>query len=223
MVTSVEQDKLDRELYESRAPRIRTIYKHVLNRCTSEKNKKYADYGGRGITISQEWYNPNYKSNRDEFRNFYNWSIMLGGYGPELWIDRINPNGNYEPDNCAWTTIQNQQNNKRNNKKIDFFGDELTIGQTAQALGIDYQLLYDYIYWHEDKFDGFFKYENTPYGLLPAVYAGRARNRGQVPICPIYYTDCHGYIINQADYVEPQPIPALWNMDKYGYVTTPML
>lgn len=61
-------------------------------------------HGGRGITICDEW--------KDNFEAFYEWS-MQNGYENTLTIDRIDPNGNYEPSNCRWTTYAIQNINRR--------------------------------------------------------------------------------------------------------------
>ena len=82
------------------------LYK-VLNtmkyRCYNEKSTKYKYYGEKGITICDEWLN--------DFKSFEQWAIS-NGYKKGLSIDRINPNGNYEPNNCRWATIIEQNKNR---------------------------------------------------------------------------------------------------------------
>lgn len=68
-------------------------------------NKKYENYGGRGITICNVWLN--------DFETFYNWAIN-NNYRDDLTIDRINVNGNYEPANCRWADYATQNRNRRN-------------------------------------------------------------------------------------------------------------
>lgn len=93
--------------------RIYNIWHSMKSRCYYEKDKCYKSYGGRGIIVCEEW------SNKDTgFVNFFNWSVR-NGYSDNLTIDRINVNGNYEPSNCRWITMVEQQSNKRNNKKGD--------------------------------------------------------------------------------------------------------
>lgn len=80
------------------------IYSNIIERCEREKHKSYKDYGGRGITICKDW--------RENFINFYNWATN-NGYKSGLSIDRINNDGNYEPNNCRWTTKEVQARNTR--------------------------------------------------------------------------------------------------------------
>lgn len=91
-------------------------YNNMLNRCYCEKAKYYDYYGGRGIKVCDEWYQPGAKGNPG-FINFYNWSIA-NGYNDTLSIDRINVNGPYSPSNCRWVGWDIQSINRRNNHKV---------------------------------------------------------------------------------------------------------
>ena len=76
----------------------------IKDRTLNIKHKQYNDYGGRGITICEEW--------KNDPIAFYNWA-MLNGYSDELSIDRIDNDGNYCPENCRWTTPTIQCRNQR--------------------------------------------------------------------------------------------------------------
>ena len=84
--------------------RLYTIFAKIKSRAYNPKNKRYNDYGGRGITVCDEW--------KNDFMSFYNWA-MSNGYSDELSIDRIDNDGNYEPNNCRWTTKVIQARNQR--------------------------------------------------------------------------------------------------------------
>ena len=75
----------------------------MKTRCLNNNRKEYKNYGGRNIKICKEWL---------EYENFYVWA-MTNGYKDNLTIERIDVNGNYEPSDCTWITIQQQQLNKR--------------------------------------------------------------------------------------------------------------
>lgn len=78
----------------------------MLSRCYTETNDRYADYGGRGITVCDRW--------REDFYNF----LEDMGERPEgMTLDRIEVNGNYEKDNCRWASVYTQNLNKRNTIK----------------------------------------------------------------------------------------------------------
>jgi hypothetical protein len=84
--------------------RIYRIWDKVNQRCRNKNQTSYKDYGGRGITICDEW--------RNDFMSFYNWAIV-NGYEDSLSIDRINNDGNYEPSNCRFSTQTVQSRNTR--------------------------------------------------------------------------------------------------------------
>ena len=107
-----------------------SIWNQMTSRCKSKKNQAYADYGGRGIKVCDEW------SGENGFINFYNWA-MNNGYRDDLTIDRINVNGNYEPSNCRWRTQKEQQNNRRNNRFLEFSGQSHTIAEWSDITGIN--------------------------------------------------------------------------------------
>ena len=85
--------------------RLYRIWVNIKTRCYNTNSPNYTRYGGRGVTVCNEWLN--------DFTAFYNWAIT-NGYADDLTIDRIDVNGNYEPSNCRWVANSEQQRNKRN-------------------------------------------------------------------------------------------------------------
>lgn len=112
-----------------------SIWQGMLDRCFNPNEPCYKHYGGRGITICEEW---------KLFENFYEWA-MNNGYRDDLSIDRIDVNGNYEPQNCRWATIRQQQNNTRRNHYLDFNGEHHTIAEWSEITGIKYHKIKDRI------------------------------------------------------------------------------
>lgn len=100
--------------------RLHRIWADMKTRRYNTQNRAYKNYGGRGITICDEWL--------DDFQKFYSWAINFG-YRNDLTIDRIDNDKGYCPDNCRWVTIKVQNNNKRNNVRIDYKGKSQTLAQ----------------------------------------------------------------------------------------------
>ena len=103
--------------------RLYHIWTCMKDRCYNPKNKKYKDYGGRGIIICDEWIN--------DFEAFANWAYDNGYIENvsrgECTIDRIDVNGNYCQQNCRWVNQKVQTNNKRNNHYITYNGETHTV------------------------------------------------------------------------------------------------
>lgn len=92
----------------NRRARLYTIWEHMKQRCDNPRNKDFKYYGGRGVKVCAEWV--------DDFKAFQEWALA-NGYRENLTIDRIEVDGNYEPQNCRWVTQSEQNKNKRPRKK----------------------------------------------------------------------------------------------------------
>lgn len=113
--------------------RLYGIYHKMKSRCLTKTDKAYIRYGGRGITICDEWHN--------DFVVFRDWALA-NGYTDALTLDRQDNNGNYEPSNCRWATNTMQANNRRSNCLISYKGTTLNIAQWAEKQGISRAALY---------------------------------------------------------------------------------
>ena len=96
----------------------------MIQRCTNPKNKKYKDYGGRGIAVCIRW------------REYDNFIADMGKKPQGNTIERIDNNRNYQLSNCKWATRKEQQNNKRDNRIIEYKGTTKTLSQWGDHLGI---------------------------------------------------------------------------------------
>lgn len=118
--------------------RLFNVWQCMIARCYNANRSNYKNYGGRGITVCDEW--------KNDFMNFYNWA-MQNGYDEtalrgKCTIDRINNDGNYEPDNCRWVTLKSQCSNRRTNKFVTYNGVTKTIKQWSYECDIPYTTLY---------------------------------------------------------------------------------
>ena len=77
-------------------------YRGMMDRCYRKKASNYKFYGARGIKVCEEWH---------DIQEFEKW-VENSGYQEGLTLDRINPNGNYEPNNCRWTNRKAQANKR---------------------------------------------------------------------------------------------------------------
>lgn len=109
-----------------------TTYASMKAHCYNEKNNNYKNYGKRGIKICDEWL--------EDYSNFRSWALS-NGYKDELSIDRIDVNGNYEPNNCRWATREEQNNNKRNTIYLTYNGETHNITEWAKIIGINRKVI----------------------------------------------------------------------------------
>lgn len=106
--------------------RLFRIWGGMRRRCYEVQNKDYPNYGGRGITVCDEW---------KEYIPFSLWA-KNNGYSDDLSIDRIDVNGSYSPDNCRWISCVEQNNNRRSNHIVEYKGITHTISEWSRIYNI---------------------------------------------------------------------------------------
>lgn len=117
-----------------RHTRLYNIWCGMKKRCYSTKYEHYDRYGGRGIKVCEEW--------KNDFVNFKNWALK-NGYNDELEIDRVNNNGNYEPNNCKWKSRTMQVRNRSNTIRIEHNGECKTLIEWCKQYEVKYKLAYE--------------------------------------------------------------------------------
>ena len=116
--------------------RLWRIWNGMKKRCLHPNEPRYKDYGGRGITLAQEWLN---------FDNFAEWALSHG-YTDELTIERIDVDGNYCPENCKWITQLEQCKNKRDTLWVMYHGEKVRLQDLAETAVVSYDTVHDRIY-----------------------------------------------------------------------------
>lgn len=111
--------------------RLYLIWKSMVARCNNPNDQAYSHYGGRGITVCNEW---------NDYKCFIDWA-KGNGYTKKLTIERENVNKGYDPSNCKWATMKEQQNNRTNNCYITYEGIRRTAKQWSEELGVKYRSL----------------------------------------------------------------------------------
>ena len=106
--------------------RLYRIWKGMRTRCNNPNFHAYEYYGGKGITIAGEW---------DNFITFESWALN-NGYKGSLTIDRINGEGDYEPSNCRWITLSEQQLNKSNKVFLIIEGKKVSLKTASETFNI---------------------------------------------------------------------------------------
>lgn len=112
--------------------RLYKIWLGMKSRCNNPNSKTYLRYGSKGVKVCDEW--------NHNFDNFKEWSLNCG-YREDLTIDRINPRGNYHPNNCRWASLKDQANNRTSNVYVKDSGSLLTLTQYAKKNKLSYASL----------------------------------------------------------------------------------
>jgi len=111
------------------------IWKGIRARCYNPNHESYANYGGRGIKMSERW---------DDFTNF----LIDMGQRPtkKHSVDRFpNIDGDYSPDNCRWATDYQQSRNKRNNRWFEYQGKKMILADWAKLFCVDQSTLWEHL------------------------------------------------------------------------------
>ena len=145
--------------------RLFKVWVSMKNRCKNPNATNYADYGGRGITIWDEWDN--------NFEEFFDWALSQG-YDPaakrgQCTIDRIDNSMGYSPDNCRFANAAEQANNRRSTRHVTYNGIRKNLSEWARHYGRDVSIFQgmsdDEIVARIKKYEAYKREHNTP--MLP--------------------------------------------------------
>lgn len=127
--------------------RLYSIWAGIKKRVNcKESDFHYKYYAGKGIKLCDEWY---------DFLIFKEWALN-NGYSENLTIDRIDPNGDYCPENCKWSSLKEQSNNKTNNVYITYNGETKTAQQWCNDKNLNYSS-FMFRYYNGKRGDELFK------------------------------------------------------------------
>lgn len=107
--------------------RLGRIHHNMKTRCTNPNYDKYQYYGGKGISVCDEWMR--------SYDAFEEWALSHG-YNDALTLDRINTDNNYSPENCRWVSRKEQANNRSSNHFLTYNGITKTIQQWSEETGL---------------------------------------------------------------------------------------
>lgn len=117
-----------------RKTRVYRSWANMKDRCSNPNSTFFEHYGGRGIKVCERW---------EKFENF----LADMGEPPtdKHTIDRIDNNGNYEPENCQWILMKEQSRNRRSNRRFTINGETKILKDWAKEFHIDYKIVHDRI------------------------------------------------------------------------------
>ena len=118
-----------------RHSRLYRIWTNMNTRCSNKNNKSYVWYGALGISVCEDW--------AKSYESFRDWA-MSSGYtdSPDCTLDRIDPTGNYCPENCRWADYICQANNRKNTLFYTYNGETKSLAEWARVTGIKYHTLF---------------------------------------------------------------------------------
>lgn len=119
-----------RYLHGENKTKLHNIWVNMRARCNNPKWDHYDRYGGRGISVCDEW--------NDSYISFRDWALSHG-YEDGLEIDRIDNDGNYEPENCKWSNREEQVNNRSNTVFVTIDGVKKPLSVWCREKNVDYK------------------------------------------------------------------------------------
>lgn len=165
--------------------RLYKIWYQMKERCYNKTHMHYDKYGGRGNTICEEWLDE-----KNGFFNFEKWAIEIGYYNHvntygevNTTLDRNNVNGNYEPSNYTWETVEIQSNNKTNNRFITIDGITKTLSQWSRETGINFTTLHRRLdnNWSKDElFKPVTRIEKPESGVKGVIWDSKGKGSWEV-------------------------------------------
>lgn len=111
---------------EGKRSKLYHVWGSMKERCFNKNSKSYPDYGGRGVTICDEWL---------DYTNFHKWAIQ-NGYKEGLTIERDNNNLNYQPSNCRWIPKSDQSKNRSSVRYLEWNGVTRSVTEWSELTGI---------------------------------------------------------------------------------------
>ncbi len=115
----------------------RNTWASMNARCYNSNSPDFVYYGGRGIKVCEQWQRPH---------GYPNFIADMGGRPKGKTLDRINPEGDYTPENCRWATRRKQQNNRRYTRFVSYAGETLPLGDWSRRIGIKRNVLWNRLY-----------------------------------------------------------------------------
>jgi hypothetical protein len=106
------------------------VWKRMRHRCTNPNNPRFADWGGRGITVCRRW------------RKFENFLVDMGARPEGMTLDRIDNDRGYSKRNCRWASAAVQVRNRRNTVWVEIGGVTLCLKDWAGRLDVNYQTVF---------------------------------------------------------------------------------
>lgn len=110
-----------------------SIRSNMMTRCYNPNASRYYCYGGRGITVCDEW--------RKSSEAFVQWGLDMG-FKLGLSLERIDVDGNYTPENCTFIPLEDQAKNKRSTIRVTYYGCTKTLKDWCRELKLDYRCIY---------------------------------------------------------------------------------
>ena len=128
----IEASKKATVKHNGRKDRLYNVWRGVIDRCCNRNSKYYSRYGGRGISICEEW--------RHDYSKFREWALSTGyddkARKYECTLDRVNNDGGYYPENCRWVNMKGQCNNRSSNHRITYNNVSHTISEWSRITGV---------------------------------------------------------------------------------------